>query len=267
MEWGPHENCRAQGSDWAHVTIMAEIDFLPVWYKDNKRRQISMRRQYIALGTVFVAMMMWNLIATNSISKATVQLSQAEAERAEAEDAIVQTARINNQVTHLHEKAQFIEKIDSRIDVGGVLAEFSFLVGERIVLSRVEFIAERFTDEQQGKQKKTSSVRVAKTKLGEKQKAPLGDVRLRIMLQGIAADASDVAALICRLEDSPYFQRVYPSFSRNTKLKVASNVSSGTSDVLNQDGNTENVVDGTEFEISCYLANYVESTTDTSQSI
>jgi len=49
--------------------------------------------------------------------------------------------------------------------------------------------------------------------------------------------------LICRLEDSPYFQLVYPSFSRNRNIKTGTNLAG------------ENYP-ASEFEISCYLANY-----------
>jgi len=63
------------------------------------------------------------------------------------------------------------------------------------------------------------------------------------VISGVAADASNVAELLCRLEDSPYFQLVYPSFSRNRNIKTGTNLAG------------ENY-QASEFEISCYLANY-----------
>jgi len=51
--------------------------------------------------------------------------------------------------------------------------------------------------------------------------------------------------LICKLDDSPYFCQVVPSFSRNKKMKVGTGLAGENFQV-------------SEFEISCYLANYRE---------
>ena len=222
---------------------MKEIDFLPEWYKSGRRRQISYRAQYIALGGIFVVIVVWNFIATHSISKATAAVAAEAARQAEAENVSREFARIKSQVTQLQKKAESIEEIDSKIDVANVLAEMSFLLDEKIVLSKVEFSAERFADKQEGKTDSSSTVMLARAEFGGKETQPLGDVRFKVVISGIAADASDVAELICRLEDSPYFCQVIPSFSRNKKLKVGMKPAKGDLQV-------------TEFKISCYLANY-----------
>jgi len=63
------------------------------------------------------------------------------------------------------------------------------------------------------------------------------------VISGVAAGAGDIAELIGKLEESPYFCLVSPSFSQNRKMKV---------------GTGENF-QVSEFEISCYLANYREN--------
>ena len=236
---------------------MKEIDLLPKWYKSGRRRQINVRRQYIALGGIFVVMMVWNFIATHSISKATAELAADAAKQAEAESASQEFAKIKNEVIQLQKMAKSTEEINSKIDVVNVLAEISFLIGEKIVLSKVEFIAERFVDKQENKVNAGSAVRVARAGSGNREALLLGDVRFKVTISGVAADASDVAKLICKLEDSPYFCLVYPSFSRNTEVKV------GTSPSLHsRAGLAEENYQASEFEIGCYLANYKESIID-----
>ncbi len=221
---------------------MREVDFLPKWYTSGKRRQVSYRTQCVALGGVFVVMVVWSLVATHSISKATAELVEGTAKQAEVESTSRELARIKSEVTRLQKKVKSIEEIDSKIDVAGVLAEISFLIDEKIVLNKVEFGAERFAGKQEGKSGSGSAVRVARAKFGGKG-APLpGDVRFKVVIGGVAADVGDVAALICKLEDSTYFCQVYPSFSRNRKIKVRAGEDLQVS----------------EFEISCYLANYRE---------
>ena len=227
---------------------MKEIDFLPEWYKSGRRRQIGYRAQYIALGGIFVVIVVWSFIATHSISKATAEVASGAARQAEVESESREFARIKSQVAELQKKVKSIEEIDSKIDVANVLAELSFLIDEKIILGKVEFKAEGFADIQKSKANASSTVRVARAKFGGRGTQWLGDVRFKIVINGVAADASDVAELICKLEDSPYFCQVIPSFSRNKKIKAG--MSSAREDLQ-----------VTEFEISCYLANYRQKET------
>jgi hypothetical protein len=213
---------------------MKEIDFLPKWYRSGRRRQISYRTQYAGLVGIFVVMMVWNFIAAHSLSKAAAELAGAELKSVGAESAAQEFARI---------KARAIEEVDSKIDVANVLAEISFLVDKTIVLSKVEFVAEKFSNRQRGELNSNSDVKEVGGDFGGKESLPLGDVRFKVVISGIASDASDVAALICKLEDSPYFCQVIPSFLRNKEIKTPDKVAG------------ENF-QASEFEISCELANY-----------
>ncbi|MCH8120234.1 MAG: hypothetical protein IIC00_10965 [Planctomycetes bacterium] len=242
---------------------MKEIDFLPEWYKSGQRRQVSYRTQYIALGGVLVVMVVWNFIATHSISKVRAQFAQMATRQTQAEGLSVKLAELKSELRGLQEKTESIEEIDSKIDVAGVLAEMSFLMDEKIVLSKVAFIAEKFEDKRQAKlSSRGTVVRAVRTKLNEKWNLPLGDVRFRVVISGVAANAGEVAALICRLEDSPYFCQVVPSFSRTTVINAAGNPSlRSRTKGLNTKGSVQETrgnIQVSEFEISSYLANYRE---------
>ena len=246
-----------------------EIDFLPQWYKSGRRQQVSYRTQYVVLGGVLVVMMVWNFVAARSISKAQAQFAQMAARQAEAERLSAKSAELESELSRLQKKAESIREIDSKIDVASVLAEMSFLIGERIVLSKVEFVAEKFVDEHEGQPLPGAGTvaRTARTESGEKQEPPLGDVRFKIVINGIAANGSDVTALICELEDSPYFCQIVPSFfSRPAEVGAKSDLSlCSTTGLAGRTPNAKSGVreDGrniqvSEFEISCYLANYRE---------
>ena len=230
---------------------MKEIDFLPEWYKSGRRRQMRYRTQYIALGGIFAVMMVWNLVCICSLSSAKTQLARMAPKQTKAADMSREFAGISGKVTQLQKKAKLLEEIDSRIDVASVLAEVSFLLDEKIVLNKVDFKAEKFADGLGGTRSRGSgsAVRVANSYFGRKRTSPLGDVRFKVVINGVAADAGDVAELVCRLEDSPYFCRVYPSFSRSKSIKRGQ----GSAGVDFQ---------VTEFEVGCYLANYDKSAID-----
>ena len=235
---------------------MKEFDFLPKWYKSGRQRQVSYRTQVVGLAGILAVMVVWNFAAAHSISKATAALAEADSKVLAAESISREFSRIKSNVTHLQKKTESIEEIDSKIDVAGVLAEISFLVDRKVVLSRVEFKAEKFADRQGRKVKSGSAVRAAGGNFAGKEALPLGDVRFKVVISGVAADAGDVAELICSLEDSPYFQLVYPSFSRNRNIKPVRN---STGRISNRARENYQV---SEFEISCYLANYTESIID-----
>ncbi|UCC96803.1 MAG: hypothetical protein JSW66_13265 [Phycisphaerales bacterium] len=247
---------------------MKEIDFLPEWYRNGQRRQVSYRTQCIALSGVFVAMVVWSLVATHSISKAQAEVAETAASHGQVENASVESARLESELKELRERVESVQEIDSRIDVASILAELSFLIDQRVVLRKVEFIAERFVQEQQDEPLQTAGtvVRAVRTTLNSKKAVPLGNVRFKVVVAGVAADASDVGVLMCKLEDSPYFWQVILAFSRDTEIAGQSTApprkETDTKDTVAE--TQEDVRQGSagiqasEFEINCYLANYRE---------
>ncbi len=247
---------------------MKEIDFLPEWYKSGRRRQISYRTQYFILGGIFVVMMVWNFVTSYSISKAKGQVVQMATEQTQAEKVSAKLAELKNEMNTFHKREGLVERIDSRINVASVLAEISYLVDEKIVLSKVELISEKFVDRQGKKSSRQTAgvVRAVQSDFVAKHELPIGDVRFKVLIAGVAADAGDVAALICKLENSPYFCQVVLSFSRNTDIEAKN---SGTlhlrtdhtpelSNARRDDRKSEGNIQVSNFEINCYLANYRE---------
>ncbi len=103
-------------------------------------------------------------------------------------------------------------------------------------------------------------MRVAQKSNKPAKDGPLGDVRFHIVLTGVAIEPADVGTLVCRLDESAYFKRVYPSFSRPATLNIASMATgpSARDEMSPLAGGTKEMLQVTEFEISCYLANYEE---------
>jgi hypothetical protein len=218
------------------------------------------------LGGVFVVMVVWNIITAQSISNARAQSAQMETRQTQAEGLSIKLDELKSELRGLQEKAESIEEIDSKIDVAVVLAEMSFLIDEKIVLGKVEFIAEKFKNKRQDglSPRAGNVVKAVRSTMGTKQELPLGDVRFKVVIGGVAADASDVAALICSLEDSPYFYQVVPSFSRTAVITQTGNssfhskINNENSKGIVQQNKGNNQIQISEFEISSYLANYCE---------
>lgn len=236
---------------------MKEIDFLPEWYKSGQRREVNYRTMCLAFGGVFVVMMVWNFVATRSLSKAEAALAKMAPVRTEAEGVSRKFADLENKMSGLHKKLESVKRIDSKIDVASVLGELSFLVDEGVVLRKVDLIAEKFV----ARDDKPSApggalVRVAQSKPFANSMLPLGNVKFKVVISGLASDPADVAGLICRLDESPYFCQVVLSFSQNAKIRLDRSAANGQSKTQNGPPGNAADVKATDFEVTCYLANY-----------
>ena len=236
---------------------MKEIDFLPGWYKTVRKRQSTYRTQYVALTALFLLMLVSNFVTSRSISKAQAGLENAQSMEAAAKNISAEYARVISETAALQKKAGVLQKIDSRINIGDVLAELSFLTGKKIVLNRVELIAEKLQNQQASGAAASFAVRPAGSGSGTKEELP-GDVRFKIVLGGIAGGASEVGKFVCRLEDSPYFCTVYPAFTRNKQIRIGSASSGQVQSAGRISREQEEGIQLNEFEIDCYLANFVE---------
>ncbi len=213
---------------------MREIDFIPLWYKAGKKRRVSYRRQYAVMSSIFALMVTWSFISGHSISNARADIRSIEDKINTQVATFDEFNRLENTINGISDKADILTRLDTGVDISAVIAEISFILSERIVLSRFELSNEPFIDKSGVS---TSRVAIGSRSSREKGSLPENNTRFLVTIAGVAADASDVAGLIAKLEDSAYFCRIIPGFSRNREIS----------------GHL-----ATEFEIKCYIANYIE---------
>jgi hypothetical protein len=231
-----------------------ELDFLPEWYRNGRRRQSHMRKQYVALALTFLAMISFNVTATHRAGRAAAELTRGEHRRMEAEGVVYEFSRVTKELNTLRVKADLIDRIDAKVDVAAILGELSHLIGEAVVLRKVELAGEPCGRATEPGEAGRAVVRVARRSENSAKEAALGNIRFRIVLAGVAAQPTDVADLVCRLDQSSYFRQVSPSFSRGAKLPSTAETTPGGKPT----GKAPETLDVTEFEIGCYLANYEE---------
>ena len=142
---------------------------------------------------------------------------------------------IEKELDQLKSKTDILKSVDSKILISNIFAELSFLIDGPVILNKVEIKKEKCVVES-GDTTRGSIIKTAAGSSNKKSNSVSEDIhRFRVMLTGVATDATEVAQLLRKLEKSPYFCHVVPGFSRNR------------------------VVQGhqvSEFEIYCYIANY-----------
>jgi len=217
---------------------MNEINFIPDWYSRGKSRRRSYRMQYIALGCVFGVCALWSFVSGMALSNARAEAdSQARAAAVSNTAVASEYSQIQAAINQLSQKKQVLSKLDNKIDVAALLAEISFMIDDNIVLDKIELQSEYFSD----KSKSANSRAVTIGRSSANSKLSQEPVCCKVILKGIAATAGDVASLISKLESSLYLRNIVPGVMKNKEMKNYT---------------------ATEFEISSYLANYIEQSVE-----
>ena len=178
---------------------MKEVDFLPQWYQESRRRESSVKRQYVALAALFLIMVVWNAFATRSASLARAELSRDEPQAREAERICYQFDHLVRQMQDCREGLHQMRALEGQLDLAAVLAELSTLIDGPLALESLEVTAERACE---------PGAPDANTWVD-------GPVRFPVVMKGLAQDALAVAEVLRRIEASECFRQVNLVISRN----------------------------------------------------
>ena len=223
---------------------MKEIDFIPDWYKSGRKKQIGYRMQYVVIGSIFAVMLVWNVVTSRSVSKAHASLGTSDSELKIQESSSSEYAELTADISSLQRQASIINEIDSRISLADVLAETSFLIDEKIMLTELNLFSQKFDLSTKGKTSGGAVLRKANFASSSRGITLAGDMRFAVVIKGFAAKPADVADLICKFEESKYFCQVIPSYSRNKEVR------------RRRAGSKQESLQVCEFEINCYIADY-----------
>jgi len=207
---------------------MREIDFLPEWYKTGKRRRGSYRRQYIVIIGLFVTMIAWSFAASYTISTVEGHVAIMQKSLDAHQNIEVKFDKYNQAFSLLQERGEKLDRLDPSVEVASIFAELSYIATDNIMLTEFEIRSEIF----KGASGKASARSRGKGK--NKMAMPDPNTRYKIHVTGIAATAADVTDFISQMEKSPYFCLVIPGLLQHMTDSVA-----------------------TQFQISCYVDNYV----------
>lgn len=212
---------------------MKDIDFIPDWYRTGRLRKVSYRRQYTMILCLFGVLAAWSFVSGLSVSRGRAEINRREQTFHADESISARFEGLKKELEVLMDTKRVLNQVDPRADFGAALAELSYIAGQRIILRSLDVQSEKYVPET--KEDKPSMMTLGSDKTESKSVLPGADLRYRFKLTGIAADAADVPALISALETSAYFCQIVPGFSKTIQIKE---------------------FPVTEFEVSCYLANY-----------
>lgn len=216
---------------------MKDIDFIPSSYHLDRQRRIWFRQRYT---TVILALVVWSLgtlVAGRFVSRAHGELASLQGAYEQGLRKVELADTLELRLSELTQKDGVLDRLCPRTNVSAVLSELSARVGERVLLTDVRLVQtpiQADAGERQGGS--SGTVRLGAGGGGRAGTVlPQEPMCTTVILTGVAADAEEVANLISRLEESDYFARVSPGFSRNKELQE------------------RNV---TEFEVQCIVSDF-----------
>ena len=211
---------------------MCEIDFIPESYRIKRSKRRYYRRQYFVIVGIVTVMIAWSFIAGVNVSRVKAQVQDSLEFADMGSNVSAEYSNMEKQYKSLLAEESKIERVSNKVVFSDVIAELSYLVSGNIVLKSFNINTQEYLGGA-----KHGGVRALSKEKKDDNVYPPQQFRYKVKIGGLAKDSSDVAQMIKRLEDSPYFDRVVPGFSRNRKTE------SGLV---------------SEFELSCYIANYDE---------
>ena len=215
---------------------MKEIDFIPEWYKANRARKRRYTRQYTVIAVIFAVIMSWSFVAGRYVRQVSAEVEDVKAAFNKSKEKVYRAQRLQGEIAEMKQKADMLDAISPRTKTTAILGELAYLVQENIVLDRLSLTNEPIEELKPRATASGAVVRIGHTKEDSQNAVvPQTPSRIRLTLNGIAARPADAAALITSLEKADYFQNVSLIFSRPQTFMDE---------------------DVTEFEISCYVADY-----------
>ena len=215
---------------------MKDIDFLPHSYKRSRSIKSRYKMQYIFLVMVIGSMIMWSFHKGVIVSNASAELELIQENVIEQNVKMQDVFGSESEHAYIKDCADLLDKINDNVTISYVMAELSCLLSEDTVLER--FLIESTPIKFQQNSSGGNTIRSASSsKKNVKSSLPNEPTKFLIIIKGYARDASDVAELLKRLEESEYFIKVVPGYARNKDVKGIS---------------------VTEFEVNMVLANFKE---------
>src|SRR3989339_1093336 len=175
---------------------MKEINLIPQWYHESRKRRSRCYIQYIALAAVFIIAAIISISAESYVASAKNDLARLEKENAVYEEISNEYEMTAAALNKLKKKVSIINKIDSKIDITCLLGEISFLLDDALIIKKVYINAEPFADSTNNAAVKSSGLRV-KRRVESSSNTCEGNIKFKVSLYGIASQAGKVANLIC----------------------------------------------------------------------
>ena len=172
---------------------MHEMEFLPTWYPQLRRRKRRVVLQLWATILVVTGFALWTLLARENVAR---RLSQRGFVAAEVEQSRADLKALNEQLKEkekLEGDAKIVEKVGLHVEASRLLAKLDELMPREMTLTEANF------DTVESVQKVDGATDSRQTQVSRK---------LLVKMSGVTPSDADWASVLAKLSSVPYFQDV-----------------------------------------------------------
>jgi len=173
-----------------------EVEFLPDWYPQIRRRRRIVTVQAWATVIVVAGLTLWMTLSRRSVSAAEAALSSIDGRLTQSRAELKEVEVLETLNRKLGEQAQVLAKVGPHVEAARLLATLDEVMPKSMALLEVSFI----TDEQ--RPATLADVRAAQEKDRAVQR------RLNVKVGGVAPTDVEVAEFLTRLTARPFFEEV-----------------------------------------------------------
>lgn len=176
---------------------MREVEFLPAWYPQiRRRRRLVVLQGWLSFVAV-VGMGLWMTIAQRNLSAATSMLAQVDGDLTRSRTELKEVEELETLNKKLGEQAQILSKVGNHVEAARLLVTLDEVMPKTMTLLELSFL----TEEQ-------VPLTLADARLTQQQKERTVERRLNVKVAGVAPTDVEVAEFLTRLTGKPYFEDV-----------------------------------------------------------
>jgi Tfp pilus assembly protein PilN len=173
-----------------------EVEFLPAWYPQIRRRRRIVLLQAWMTVVVIGAFALWTTLTAGNVREAEFTLRRVEGELSQSRSELKHLEELMTYSKKLNEQAQVLSKVGSHVEAARLLATLDEVLPKSAALLELSFL----TDERQ-------PMTLAGARAAQERDRTV-DRRLQVKLTGVAPTDVEVAEFLTKLTGRPFFEDV-----------------------------------------------------------
>lgn len=192
---------------------MMDLDFLPIWYAQQRRRESRLRQWKVLLALAACCVGVWSFVAGQALVHVKAQAIQAQQAVSAAQSKLDTALQMQYQIALCDRKINLLKKLTPTTSFSAVLAELSALDCPNVAFTQVQLRRQPIALPE----KTDGVVRIRRSDKPDTASFEQ-PTELVVTIQGLAVNGADCARLMEQLEASVYFDNVQPTFSRDKSI-------------------------------------------------
>lgn len=184
---------------------MRELEFLPAWYSQTRRRKRMVILQAWMTVTLAAGLGLFMFLSQRNVRAAENELSLIQTDLTQTDSELKKLDELLTLKNQLQQQQQILDKLGTYVEVTRMLGKIDSIMPNEMALVGLSLKTVEMLEPINGLSKS------AAVKKGEQKVSR----RLEVSVQGVAPTHVDVANFVMQLSSLPYFEKVFLVYGRD----------------------------------------------------